>query len=304
MDPARDLQKTRHSMPGIRFSVGGYIFQPLNIVFERFQTPIPMHRHSEGCYEIHYIPYGKGRVILNGERYPLSSGSLFMTGPQIDHEQQIDPDDPMAEYCIFLHVAKEKARHTSDRDIASRFLQTRLWIGQDKENLLPLMQMLFYELNEQNPGYRIVAESLIRQCIVCMVRNYEFTNASGRTAAAPSFPSDSRALMMDECFLYEYNSITLDELSRRLSLSIRQTERLIREQYHQNFREKKAAARMHAAASMLLSDELSLSAVAQRLGFSSTEHFSSSFKRFYQISPGRYRRQNRTFSSDLPDDGL
>ena len=285
------LLKTRYDAPGIRFTIGGYIFHVLNIVFEQFHRPIPMHRHSEGCYEIHYIPFGRGRVILDGEQHPLSSGSLYVTGPGVDHEQHTDPEDPMAEYCLFLHVSKEKARHSQEGDMAAEFLNTRLWIGTDKEDLEPLMQKLFRELGEKNSGYRIYAETLIRQCIVCMVRNYEISPLSEAGAPLPPPETDSKALVMDECFLYEYDSITLEELSRRLSLSVRQTERLIREQYHQTFRQKKAAARMHAAASMLLSEKLSLPDIALQLGFSSPEHFSASFKKYYQISPGRYRKQ-------------
>ena len=289
------IEKSKHDVLGIRFTIGEYTFQPLNIVFERFLRAVPMHRHSEGCYEIHYIPYGKGYVILDGVRHPLSGDSLYMTGPEVDHEQQIDPEDPMAEYCIYLYVSRARGdRHDEENDIAQRFIQTKLWIGKDRENLLQVMQQLFQELDRRQRGYRVSAESLIKQCIVAMVRNYETENSRAQAGAQTASHFDSKALIMDESFLYEYNTLTLQQLSSRLSLSIRQTERMIQNQYHQTFRQKKAAARMHAAAAMLVSSELSLAQIAERLGFSSSEHFSAAFRKYYQISPGKYRRQCMT----------
>ena len=289
------IEKSKHDVLGIRFTIGEYTFQPLNIVFERFRRAVPMHRHSEGCYEIHYIPYGKGYVILNGDRHPLSGDSLYMTGPEIDHEQQIDPEDPMAEYCIYLYVSKARGTHyDEENDIALRFIETKLWIGKDKENLLPVMQQLFQELDRRQRGYRINAEALIRQCIVSMVRNYETESHMAQDGSQTPPRPDSKALIMDESFLYEYDTLTLEQLSQRLSLSVRQTERMIQDQYHQTFRQKKAAARMHAAAAMLVSSDLSLTQIADRLGFSSQEHFSTAFRKYYEISPGKYRRQCMT----------
>ena len=49
---------------------------------------------------------------------------------------------------------------------------------------------------------------------------------------------------------------------------------------------------MSAARLLLSDDSLSLSEISERLGFSSQEYFSSSFKKFYGISPSHFKNIN------------
>ena len=71
--------KTSYSDLDIRFSVGETGFHALNIIYERLERNIPGHSHGPGCYEIHYIAAGHGRVILQGQAHSLSPGSLYVT---------------------------------------------------------------------------------------------------------------------------------------------------------------------------------------------------------------------------------
>jgi len=44
-------------------------------------------------------------------------------------------------------------------------------------------------------------------------------------------------------------------------------------------------------ASILLGDKSrSIASIAEELGYASAEHFSSAFKKYYQVSPGNYRK--------------
>ena len=54
--------------------------------------------------------------------------------------------------------------------------------------------------------------------------------------------------------------------------------------------QKKAEARMSAAAILLTDTGKSITAIAEELGYSSIEHFSSAFKHYYHISPRQYRK--------------
>jgi len=82
----------------------------------------------------------------------------------------------------------------------------------------------------------------------------------------------------------------LGELSNRLGLSERQTQRVIEKNYGSSFGEKKNEARMSAAAILLEDGALSLADVSKRNGYSSREYFNAAFKKYYKISPGRYKK--------------
>ena len=281
----------RYNCSELSFMMGSYRFIPHNIVFEQFHRVIPMHAHSEGCYEIHYIPYGCGTVILNGQEYQLDKDSLFVTGPQISHQQIPLKENPMAEYCIFLQSQEErkpgKNPVSSNNPIVSAFLSTPLWIGHDTQNLHPVMQNLFFELSQKQAGYSEVVQSFLQQIVVLMVRNYSSIVPSN---AVSSIPGNQQSLILDESFLYDYATLTLDSLSRRLALSPRQTQRLLLKKYNQTFQQKKTAARMSAAVLLLQSTDLSIAKIADQLGFSSSEHFTNAFRSYTGISPREYRR--------------
>lgn len=320
--------RKRYDNLDFSFSLEGYTICALNIVFEQFKRPIPAHSHTQGSYEIHFIPYGKGEVYLDGTCFPLQAGSLYVTGPGVMHEQFADSEDPMAEYCIYFHITQREKRANT---IVSRFLAQKLWIGTDSQHMESLLQTLFGELSAHKTGFAIEVRSLLQQCIVRMVRNYEnagctsavsgnqnpqkaascqnadifqdlsvssLNTSAGSITAIPS-PLDLRtrqSLLLEECFLYDYASLTLPILSEKLGLSIRQTQRLLREQYGQNFQQKKTAARMSAAAALLHSSKESIALIGEQLGFSSAEHFSAAFHRYYAMTPSAYRHDHRKTS--------
>ncbi|MGI5990532.1 MAG: AraC family transcriptional regulator [Lachnospiraceae bacterium] len=279
---------TRYNYPELAFSMDGYRFIPQNIVFEQFQRVIPRHEHSKGCYEIHFIPYGCGTVILNEKTYDLDADSLYVTGPHIFHEQFPAEDNPMAEYCLFFQTQRETCKTAQTPSIVSTFLSTPLWIGHDTQDLHSLMQKLFQELAQKKPGYRSVSCSLLQQIIVNTVRNYHAEISSGIISA---IPEEQQSLILDESFLYDYSTLTLNGLSRRLSLSPRQTERLVIQKYNQTFQEKKTAARMSAAVILLQSVNLTIADIAEQLGFSTAEHFTYAFRRYTGMSPRQYRKK-------------
>ena len=93
------------------------------------------------------------------------------------------------------------------------------------------------------------------------------------------------------CILYEYRTLTLDKLSARLGLGIRQTERLLKDHYGKTFLQKKTEARMSAASILLQNSGLSITQIAEDTGYSCVEHFSASFKRYYGQSASAYRKE-------------
>jgi AraC-like DNA-binding protein len=199
-----------------------------------------------------------------------------------------DPEDPLCEYCIYLKLSDKGVNDKRRLSPMSAFRLTTVWYGRDRHGIHLLMKSLFKELSDKNTGYRTAVESIIKQIIISCVRNYPVQESG---ADAPGVKSgDNLYLTIEEAFLYEYGTITLTTLAGRLNLSTRQTQRLLKEHYGMSFQSKKTEAKMSAAALMLRSPDVSITRIADELGYSSVEHFSSAFKRYYNISAGEYRK--------------
>lgn len=109
----RWLMRTVYTDLNIKFTIENYTFSILNIVFEKFLRSIPRHSHGHNSYEIHYIPYGHGNVHIQNDLYQISPNTLYMTGPNVEHEQVPTKDDPMAEYCIYFKLGKRHLLYVS-----------------------------------------------------------------------------------------------------------------------------------------------------------------------------------------------
>lgn len=277
----------------IKTTINDTTFLVLNIAFERFLRSMPKHSHGNNSYELHYIPYGHGKVSIDDQIYNITPNTLYMTGPHVEHEQIPVKNDPMTEYCIYFKIQKNSSHPPLDVDtVAYKFENTHFWFGQDTQELYPLMQQIFFELEHRFTGYMIQVEALLQQCLVKTVRNYE-NRTQSKSHFSPSNLVDSKYIIVEECFLYEYETITLEIISERLGLSIRQTERFLKEYYGKTFLQKKTEAKMSMAKIYLNDDTINISEIADRLNYSSIQHFSYAFKQYYGITPTNYRKNSR-----------
>ncbi|WP_322922173.1 AraC family transcriptional regulator [Paenibacillus campi] len=271
------------------------VLNVLYVKFGYFYQSMPKHSHSQGSYELHYIPSGKGVLIANGIQYTLTPGTLFMTGPEVEHEQIPDPADPMAEYCIFFEIISGQAslyeRDGSKGERLSEWLVNYpFWIGVERENMLLLFELLAREAGLRQIGFHAMITNLLELIITRTIRQY----SEDRLTSAPipvKTLDDSRLVTIENSFLYEYHSITLKQLADRIGLSTRQTERTVYKQYGMCFTAKKLQARMEAAAQLLATTEQTIRDIASAIGFTTPERFSHSFKRYFQRSPSQYRRE-------------
>jgi len=283
--------RTSYNDLAIDFSIDYINFTALSFVFEKFLRSIPAHSHSSNSYEIHYIPYGKGHVKIDNVTYDIVPNTLYVTGPFVEHGQIPLKEDPMVEYCIYFKIKKKTIdkKKIESGSYIQLFEKTKFWFGPDTQNLHPLMQQIFYELENKYTGYMTQVETLLQQLVVKIIRNYE-NKIKSKNQFTHINLVDSKYLVIEECFLYEYSTITLDILSRRLGLSPRQTERLLRQHYGKTFLQKNAQAKMSAASMLLLDQNKRITDIARDLGYSSVEHFSTAFKRYHHESARNYRK--------------
>ncbi len=286
-----------------QFTIGGAVFHTLNLVYERFERTIPGHCHGSGCYEIHYISSGYGQALIGGKYYEVEPNTLFVTGPHVEHAQIPFAQDPMCEYCVYLQMEKKRRGNTVVREeahLVSMLERTPFWFGQDTQQTGRIMRFLFREAEEQKTGYELQAKAFLYQLVVALVRNYE-SGKQKKSVAAPAI-MDQAAVIVEEYFLYEYRNLSLEELSARLGLSVRQTQRLLQKYYGKTFLQKKSEARMSAAVVMLADPDKSITAIAGELGYSSVEHFSSAFRAWYGMGPRQYRKSEKPIGQMFGDE--
>ena len=296
----------------ISFSIGNIFFNVISLSHEKIIKPYPRHAHSKNSYELHFVPQGQGTLVIENKKYDITPGTLFMTGPEVPHEQISARENPMTEFSIYLqvqHSASQKIPPESQKipSLVKTFLECSFWFGQAEQSIYSLTEKLFEELKTKDTGYELMVQTILPQLILSVARHYLGTQ---KTKSAPQevvsgqnrqTVSEKAYLIIEEAFLYDYKTITLTELARRVSLSERQTERLLVKHYGQSFIQKKTEARMSAASQLLCETNTSVAAIAEDLGYSSAEHFCNAFRKYYKISPRLFRINNSSLKKQNLD---
>ena len=289
----------------ISFSIGDIFFNVISLSHEKIIKPYPRHAHSKNSYELHFVPQGQGTLVIENKKYDITPGTLFMTGPEVPHEQISARENPMTEFSIYLQV-----QHSASQKIPSlvkTFLECSFWFGQAEQSIYSLTEKLFEELKTKAAGYELMVQTILPQLILSVARHYLGTQ---KTKSAPQevvsgqnqqTVSEKAYLIIEEAFLYDYKTITLTKLAHRVSLSERQTERLLVKHYGQSFIQKKTEARMSAASQLLCETNTSVAAIAEDLGYSSAEHFCNAFRKYYKISPRLFRINNSSLKKQNLD---
>lgn len=271
------------------FNIGSLSVTPVHVRIELLSPVIAAHRHSHTSYEIHYTAKGKGTAIIEGERYPIYENILYVTGPDVEHAQMSDPADPILEYCLYLNCRSGRGKNLDSS--MNLFLDTKFWFGEDTEGVFQILCRLMEEQRDPHPDSGEMSEALIRQIMILLTRIYRKGSILPEKKEKRSARSEAKMYPeIEDAFFYGHQTIELDDLAQMLHLSHRQTQRFLQEHYGMTFSQKRAEARMAAAAQMLVNTDMTISEIAEKVGFSSGEHFSNAFRRQFHTAPSFYRK--------------
>ena len=270
------------------FTMGGLMISPAHVRIERHPPVIAAHRHANTSYEIHYAQSGHGTVVVNGATHPVGPDTLYVTGRGVEHAQRSDPEDPIVEYCLYLNCRRAGSGAAGP---LSPFAETAFWIGADGGRVFPLLERLIVENRQPQPDSPELVETLLRLIIVQLARICrQHAVPAPEKKPAPVLSRAETVFVIEDAFLYSYRTLTLQELAGLLNLSVRQTQRVLRDNFGKTFSQKLTESRMAAACQFLSGDDLSVTEISERLGFSSIEHFSAAFRRAMGRSPRAYRK--------------
>ena len=141
------------------------------------------------------------------------------------------------------------------------------------------------ELREPDSVTPIALEGLALQMLARMAR----VSAYESVHRPPTWLTTVRDYLHD----HYRSGIRLTDVARAVDVHPDHVSRVFSQRYGITFGEYLRQLRTDAAAELLASSRLSISAVAQRAGFSDQSHLTRIFKRRLGITPARYRAAHR-----------
>ncbi|REE70662.1 AraC-like DNA-binding protein [Paenibacillus taihuensis] len=297
----------------IQFRWGGYGFRVLRCHLATFAPGkiVRFHKHSE--YEFHFIPRGKGTVILDDIVYPLQEGVFYLTGPNVLHQQEADAREAMDELCLHIDIVPMKEsedeaswgdpweRHEAESCInALNGLPLRPHV--DQYNAMSWFLTAYRAWNEGQPG----AFSTIKQAIIqILLRASRMSSEPSLTFEPPSRNMNEHRFRIATQFIHDNYAqpLTLQEVAERIPISARQLQRIFREQGEESFSAYLENHRLAQVCSAIVEGQHSIEHIALEHGFASSNYLYYVFKKRFNMTPRQFRIQHTSVnnSSEMDD---
>ena len=257
----------------------------------------PYYPHRHPTFELYYITDGQCRIKADNAFFDLRPGQLLLLPPDTFHRAVSVSEDtrimtlsfsvsPPAGAGADSHSARMLAAFRAARPALFRVTATELG------RILARIRVLAYE---DEHAY-FIREKLRSLCSLLLLELFDLlaSKEAERPAPAPSaaVPPD---FLIDEFFSQHFNRNDASELlAKKLNVSPRQLNRIIKRSCGKNYREKLNETRLQVARDLLTTTDKSVTQIAQVLGYSSPANFSSFIRSATGMSPTQLRQAGRT----------
>lgn len=267
---------------------------------------VSFHKHSE--FEFHFIPRGKGMVILGDETFALRDGMFYLTGPGVMHYQEADARIAMDELCLHIDIIDRS--EPADAAQGERVLCMDPWeIAEaqdcmDKLRKLPLKPTMdvyqampcFLEAYQAAGQKYLGLYATIKQCIIqILLRSLRAYDTENITSELPARDMKLFRYRLAKEFIRANSSgeITLEDVAEKLHISARQLQRIFKELNDgRSFSGILEDARLEAVCRRLVETKLAIEKIAVMEGFSNGSYLHTVFRKRYGVTPSAYRKIN------------
>lgn len=258
------------------------------------QQPLPRLAvpFAPGCVNLYLGYKGSKQMQAEGRTYTLTAGEFFLTPPDVDHTTGPMPISRCAHYWLRLAVTLPAPflGSVEHEPLRRRVQAMGVVHGRYGEALLSGVRQLFDICGQRTTRATTALRTIELRSHVTLVllRLLESIDRAGDDAA--SDPRFARVVEHVDRHLGE--DLSLHDLASVAGCSVSAVQALFKKHAGLNPGEFVTRRRMQAAEQVLLASDLPLKAIAERLGFADERHFSTAFRRFHGMPPGRFRQES------------
>ncbi len=236
--------------------------------------------HFEEYYEVHLILDGTVNWWVESEKYALRPGSVFVTKPGEIHGSVQEILEPCT-----LNWLQVDASLLADptAEIALQTLPVRHWYGANE--LFEQIDLMLAEIRHPKQDSERMLSALLHLFIARLLRQQR--NPSTLPALPPKF---AQLLKIIETQVAEDQTISMESLGQLSGLSRSRLFQLFDQYIGQSPISYVRTLRIKRAQLLLQQPNLPITTIAAQLGFSSSQHFATVFKRITGVTPRAFRK--------------
>ena len=233
---------------------------------------------TKSIYIFEYVLDGEGHIECDGEKITVKKGDFYLLNRLHSHLYYSDRKNPYRK--IWINV-----RGRLLDGLINAYGLTEGAIVIPNSETLPCFEKLrelLSTINVDNSD-EIMSKCAVVMCEMVITAAREHSSVQRAAASTAERIKD----YIDSGLSY---NVTLDDIAQHFYLNKSYIISIFSEKYSYTPKQYIIQRKMQAACSMLEENLYSISEIADLLDFSSSQHFSSSFKKNVGVSPDEYRK--------------
>lgn len=250
------------------------------------------HKHNHAAFEFHII--GKGLVILKTDNgtFKLNERDSVLICPETFHMLRDQVEGSIVLNFLFF-IEKNKKKNVND------------YYSLIEQNRNENNGIIIFPQNAQIEEYAkkiianlysdsMLAEESVKAWFTLLLAEIFSVLNDNKTSAYDNnsqlAETDMRFFMIEDYFNEHYmEDISLKDLAKRLFLSEKQTDRMIKKAFGEGFSQHLCKIRMLIAKDLLTDADKEISEIAEEVGYKSYNGFYLAFKQKVKMTPNQYR---------------
>lgn len=239
--------------------------------------------HTHNHAELFYIVGGKGQFLIEDQLYPVNTNHLVIINPNVTHTEVSLNAQPLEYIVLGIEGVELSITENSNGQfcILDHF---------ESMDITSCLRNILREMELKQPGYEDICQAFMEILIIRLMRS---TGLS--VPAEPQNTVGNRQCAAVRRYIDHHfkESITLDQLAEEAHMNKFYLSHAFKQEYGVSPINYMISRRLEESKYLLAETDLSMSQIAQLLGFSSLSYFSQVFRKTQGLSPMEYRQDNK-----------
>lgn len=245
-------------------------------------TVIDRHTQLE-CIELTIVRDGRGTVYTGGVPTEVSAGDIYVSFPGDVHAIVSDREQLLKYDFIAAHTTDPALRSELD-GIMLDFHSPDKRVIRDGD-ISDIVSRAIAEESSEASYSALMMESMLREIIICVIRDFGAMSSSHRLAANPNEKELFCYRIMNYIDSHIYSLKSLSELSEFTNYNYNYLSNLFKEVTGDTLMNYYRRRRLETAKLLLTDQTLSVTRIARLLGYSSVYTFSRAYKEYFGVTP-------------------
>lgn len=256
----------------------------LNVASYRYGGDWHSLPHTHKHTEVFFIVSGKGKFLIQDQVFPVDANNLVIINPNVPHTEASMSAQPL-EYIVLGIGGIELSANANFNG------QFCILDHVESVDISSCLRNILREMEMKNTGYEDICQAYMEILIIRLMRNIALAEQvephvmhSNRQCAAVKRYID----------IHFKESLTLEQLSTEAHMNKYYLSHAFKREYGISPINYLISRRIDESKYLLTETDLSLSQIAQLLGFSSLSYFSQVFRKANGCSPMEFRQNSKS----------